>query len=64
MKEINGILKVLAMVIDGLVNFLSFIPKAMSYLTEVLMYMPVEITSFMLCVITGSIVLMVIGRHK
>lgn len=49
--------------VETLGNFVSHIPKALGYLLEVMVYMPAQITLYMISAITCSIVLLVLGRN-
>lgn len=56
------IFETIGMLLDGLKNFMNLIPSAVTYLLQVIALMPVELASFMVCVVTASIVLLLLGR--
>lgn len=56
--------KGLGICLDAFVEFFSFIPKAFSYLASVMIYMPSQITLFMMATIGCSAILLVLGRGK
>lgn len=49
--------------IDGMGEFFGFIPKGINYLVNVMFYMPIQITLFMMATITCSAVLLILGRR-
>ena len=56
--------KGIGIALDALVEFYNFIPKAILYLTSVMVYMPNQITLFMMATIGCSAIMLVIGRGK
>lgn len=49
--------------VDALGQFIAFIPRAIAYLVEIMTYMPINITLFMMSTITCSAVLLILGRN-
>lgn len=53
----------LGFTVEAIGEFFGFIPKAIGYLVEIMVYMPVQITLFMMATITCSAVLLILGRN-
>ncbi|MEM0173649.1 MAG: hypothetical protein QXI16_03985 [Sulfolobaceae archaeon] len=49
--------------VEAVAEFFGFIPKAIAYLVEIMTYMPINITLFMMSTITCSAVLLILGRN-
>jgi hypothetical protein len=49
--------------IEAVGEFFGFIPKAIAYLVEVMSYMPINITLYMMATITCTAVLLILGRN-
>lgn len=64
MNNVDVIFKALKMVLDGLLNFIQLIPNGLAYITQALTIVPAEIATYIVCVVSTSIVLMLLGRNS
>lgn len=53
----------LGFTVEAFGQFIEFIPKSISYLVEIMTYMPIDITIFMMATISCSAVLLILGRN-
>lgn len=53
----------LGFTVEALGDFFGFIPRAIGYLVEIMTYMPINLTLFMMATITCSAVLLILGRN-
>lgn len=59
---IEGVVNFVLYLIDSIVSFIKLIPKAISYLTESLGFLPVSVLGLISIIITVLVIKKIIGR--